>query len=97
MGSEMCIRDRGTGVAKDVFLLGSGLAIAADSVANRSGKRRKAAKKRAARIGNARDAKVQAIRDAQDEKVAAIHAARDEQVAVLREAREELKKLRKKA
>ncbi|MEX3565827.1 hypothetical protein [Micrococcus endophyticus] len=87
----------GTGVAKDVFLVGSGLAIAADSVANRSGKRRKAAKKRAARIGNARDAKVQAIRDAQDEKVAAIHAARDEQVAALREAREELKKLRKRA
>ena len=87
----------GTGVAKDIFLVGSGLAITADSVANRPGKRRKAAKKRAARIGNARDAKVQAIRDAQDEKVAAIHAARDEQVAALREAREELKKLRKAA
>ena len=55
----------GTGVAKDIFLVGSGLAIAADSVANRPGKRRKAAKKRAARIEGARDAKVQAIRDAQ--------------------------------
>ena len=65
----------GTAVAKDIFLVGSGLAIAADSVANRPGKRRKAAKKRAARIEGARDAKVQAIRDAQDEKVAAIHAA----------------------
>ena len=75
----------GTGVAKDTFR------------ANRPGKRRKAAKKRAARIEGARDAKVQAIRDAQDEKVAAIHAAREEQVAALREARDELKKLRKKA
>ena len=74
----------GTAVAKDIFLVGSGLAIAADSVANRPGKRRKAAKKRAARIEGARDAKVQAIRDAQDEKVAAIHAAREEQVAALR-------------
>ena len=87
----------GTGVAKDVFLAGSGLAIMADSVTNRPGKRRKAAKKRAALIEAARDAKVQAIRDARDEKVAAIFAARDEQTSALREARAELKKLRKKA
>ena len=87
----------GTAVAKDVFLLGSGLAIAADSVTNRPGKRRKAAKKRANRIAEAREAKVQAIREAKDEKVSAIVAARDEQTTALREAREELAKLRKKA
>lgn len=87
----------GTGLAKDVFMVGSGLAIMADSVANRPGKRRKAAKKRARRIEDARDAKVQAIRDAKDEKVAAIFEARDQQTAALRDARDELKKLRKKA
>lgn len=87
----------GTSVAKDVFLVGSGLAIMSDSVANRPGKRRKAAKKRAKRIESARDAKVQAIREAKDEKVSAIFAARDEQTTALREAREELAKLRKKA
>ncbi|MCG7423309.1 MULTISPECIES: hypothetical protein [Micrococcus] len=87
----------GTAVAKDVFLLGAGLAVTADSVVNRPGKRKKAAKKRAARISDARDAKVDAIRAAQDEKVAAIHEAREQQVAALREARQELAKLRKKA
>lgn len=87
----------GTAVAKDVFMLGSGLAIAADSVVNRPGKRRKAAKKRANLIADAREAKVQAIREAKDEKVAAIFAARDQQTKALREAREELAKLRKKA
>ena len=87
----------GTAVAKDVFMLGSGLAIAADSVVNRPGKRRKAAKKRANLIADAREANVQAIREAKDEKVAAIFAARDQQTKALREAREELAKLRKKA
>ncbi|MDY6055253.1 hypothetical protein [Micrococcus sp.] len=87
----------GTAVAKDVWLVGAGLAIAGDSVVNRSGKRRKAAAKRVRRIDAAREAKVQAIRDAKDEKVAAIFAARDEQTDALRAARDELKKLRKKA
>ncbi|MDO5635512.1 MAG: hypothetical protein Q4G34_11685 [Micrococcus sp.] len=87
----------GTSVAKDVFLLGSGLGIMVDSVANRPGKRRKAAKKRARRIEAARDSKVEAIQAAKADKVDAIYAARDEQTAALREAREELKKLRKKA
>lgn len=76
----------GTSVAKDLFLVGAGVGIMADSVANRPGKRKKAAKKRAARINAARDSKVEAI-----------YAARDEQTAALREAREELKKLRKAA
>ena len=87
----------GTAVAKDLFLVGAGVGIMADSVANRPGKRRKAAKKRAARIDAARDAKVEAIAAAKADKVDAIHAARDEQTAALREAREELKKLRKAA
>ncbi|MBB4735894.1 hypothetical protein [Micrococcus cohnii] len=87
----------GTAVAKDVFLVGAGVGIMADSIANRQGKRRKAAKKRAARIQAARDAKVEAIMAAKADKVDSIHAAREEQTAKLRQAREQLQKLRKKA
>ena len=87
----------GTSVAKDLFLVGAGVGIMVDSVANRSGKRKKAAKKRAARINAAKADKVDAINAAKADKVEAIYAARDEQTAALREAREELKKLRKAA
>ncbi|XNY99628.1 hypothetical protein ACL90Y_07585 [Micrococcus luteus] len=87
----------GTAVAKDLFLVGAGVGIMADSVANRSGKRKKAAKKRAARINAAKADKVDAINAAKADKVEAIYAARDEQTSALREAREELKKLRKAA
>lgn len=85
----------GTSVAKDIMMLGSGVAVTLDSLINRSGKKRKAAAKRAQKIANAKDHKVEAIQDAATDRVEAINQAREEQVEALRKARKELKSQRK--
>ncbi len=74
----------GTAVAKDVWMTGMGLALMADGLVNRTGRKNAAAARRAKRIGKAKDSKVEAI-----------HKAREEQTEALRAARKDLAELRK--
>lgn len=76
----------GTAVAKDVWMLGAGVSMIIDSTLNSTSRRKKASKRRVAKIQNAKD-----------EKVEAIHSARDEQQKVLQEAAEAAREERKAA
>lgn len=69
--------DEGTAVAKDVWMLGAGASMIVDSLLNTTSRRKRAAKRRVARI-----------QDAKEQRIEAIHSARDEQRNVLDEARE---------
>lgn len=66
----------GTAVAKDSWLAGMGLALIGDSLFNRTGRKNAAAARRAKKIGQAKDAKVEAIQKARDEQTEALKAAR---------------------
>lgn len=85
----------GTSVAKDVIMLGAGVAVTLDSLVNRKGSKRKAAAKRARKISDAKSDKVEAIQEAAADRVDAINQAREEQVEALRKARKDLKAQRK--
>lgn len=66
----------GTAVAKDIWMLGSGASMIIDSLLNTSSRRKKATRRRVAKIQGAKEQKVEAI-----------HSARDEQRSTLEEAR----------
>src|SRR5699024_11431985 len=76
----------GTPVAKDVWMLGAGVSMIIDSLLNTSSRRRRSAKRRAAKI-----------RDAKEQKIEAIHTAREEQQKALDSAREAAREERKAA
>lgn len=76
----------GTTVAKDVWMLGAGASMIVDSLLNTSARRRRAAKRRVAKI-----------QDAKEQRVEAIHSARDEQQKAFELARQAVKDERKAA
>lgn len=80
----------GTPVAKDIWMLGAGASMIIDSLLNTSSRRRKAAKRRAAKIHDAKEQRVEAIHSAREEQQKALDAAREA-------AREERKAARKAA
>ena len=91
----------GTAVAKDVWMLGAGLSVIVDSAVNTTGRRKKAAKRRVAKIHDAKDQKVEAIHSARDEQQKVLHdaaeAAREERKAARKAARSARKEAQKAA
>lgn len=80
----------GTSVAKDVWMLGAGAAMIVDSMLNTSSRRRRATKRRVAKIQDAKTEKLEAIQSARDEREKALEQVREA-------AREERKAARKAA
>ena len=76
----------GTSIAKDSWLLGAGASMIVDSLVNTSSRRKRAAKRKVAKIQHAKEQKVEAI-----------HSAREDQRKALQEARQAVVQERKAA
>lgn len=77
----------GTAVAKDSWMLGAGASMIIDSLLNSSSRRKRAAKRRVAKIENAKEQKVEAIHSARDDQRKALQEARQAVVAERKAAR----------
>lgn len=91
----------GTPVAKDSWMMGAGVSMIIDSTINTTARRKKSAKRRVAKIHNAKDQRVEAIHEARDEQqkalVSAREAAKDERKAARKAARAARKEAHKTA
>ncbi len=87
----------GTAVAKDIWMLGAGASMIVDSLFNSSARRKKATKRRVAKIQDAKEQKVEAIQSARDDRRKALMEARDVALEKLKEARDEAVQERKAA
>ena len=87
----------GTAVAKDVWMLGAGVSMVVDSLINTTSRRKKAAKRRVAKIHSAKDEKVEAIHTARDEQQKALEGAREAAHQERKAARKAAKTARKEA
>src|SRR5699024_6986227 len=87
----------GTPVAKDVWMLGAGASLIVDSMLNTTSRRKKSAKRRAAKIQEAKDQKVEAIHTARDEQQKALETAREAAAEERKAARKAARAARKEA
>jgi hypothetical protein len=87
----------GTSVAKDVWMLGAGASMIVDSLVNSSSRRKKAAKRRVAKIQNAKEQKVEAINSAREDQRKALQQAREAVAQERKAARKAARGVRKAA
>lgn len=87
----------GTAVAKDVIMAGSGLGIMLDDLVNSSGRKRKRASRRAAKIQRAKQSKVEAIDEARKQYNADRKEARAKQAELIKQAAKKTTKTAKQA
>lgn len=87
----------GTPVAKDVWMLGAGATMIIDSMMNTTSRRKKSAKRRVAKIQDAKEQKVEAIHNAKDEQHKALETAREAVVEERKAARKAARAARKEA